>query len=466
MDSLRSFIEASRAARHVQALLFLKLVADINTKLSETQQTSDLETVPAWSTFISSITNYQWARFRSIGSGVGNALDDAVQLTESKNRQALGGAFSNISFRDIARETSGEVLNDLIGFVSLADFRPWISDPTELGELFEHLTGTLLERSFPEWGEFSVPPDVASLIAELMNPAATESILDPVCGSGRLLSALATKAGHNRGLIVGQEWRTPALSLCKMNLFAHGISAHIEVGDALLSPLRDDSGNLLKADVVIGNPPFGSRLPDDLLERRPELFRGGLNPRMRSEYAFVAHMLEVAREEAGRVAVIVPQGALFREEEQATRRGFIEENLLSGVLVLPPKLFTHTKISVAVLFFDKAKKSKDVLFVDASRSFAVSGRLNCIPTEEIERVLRAFKQFKDIPGFCYVASTEEIREKNFQFSVTHYVAQERAEQEDVDFEQLGKAISATEAELAEVRSEIDRFIEALGMKAP
>ena len=465
-DSLRPFLDAHRAARHVEALFFLKLIADIGSAFSESQRSSISETTPAWSAVVFSRGDHTWNDILSFGPDIARILDDAILIAGNKNH-ALRGAFSNISFHDISKEISNGpgILTRLVDLVSAADFRPWILEgPRALGEIFEHLTSILLERLSPEFGEFSVPPDVAKLIAEIMNPTSDESILDPVCGSGRLLSALARHVGLKHGPFAGQDWRTTALSLCQMNLFAHGISARIEAGDALHSPLRDKSGNFLKADVVIGNPPFGSRisLSDNLLEERPELLLRGLNNRIRSEYAFVAHILEVAREGTGRAAAIVPQGLLFRQEEQAIRRRLVEENILVGVLVLPPNLFTHTKISVAVLIFNKSKKSKGVLFIDASRSFVVSGRLNSIPSHELERIVSAFRNFQDIPGFCRVATAQEIQDNNFQFSVTRYVPQERPEREDMNFEQIGKAISDTESELDEVRREIDILIEALG----
>lgn len=458
MDILRSSIENNRAARHVQALLFLKLIADINEE----------EPPTAWPTLVPPGKNYKWAAFQSNRSGA-YELDQGMHLIESRNWEALGGAFSNICFRDIAKDISNgeEILRRLVEIVSAASFQPWISkNPIALGKNFENLTGTLMEGSSSEWGEFSVPSDVAKIIAKVMNPTIKESILDPVCGSGGLLSTLATHAGLKQGSILGQEWRTTALSMCKMNLFVHGVSAHIEAGDALYSPLRDDSGGLFKADIVVGNPPFGKRINSDLEYARPKLFRRGLKSRARSEYAFVAHMLDVANEDTGRVAVIVPQGALFREDERAIRENFISEGVLAGVILLPPRLFTHTSIAVAILLFIKSRKNRNVIFIDASRSFVTNGRLNSIPSIELDRITKAFKEFEDIPGFCHVASPEEIRDNNFQFSISRYVPPEEAERDEINFEQIGTAITATEADLAEVRTEIDSFIQSLRIKKP
>jgi type I restriction enzyme M protein len=119
---------------------------------------------------------------------------------------------------------------------------------------------------------------------------------------------------------------------------------------------------------------------------------------------------------------------------------------------------------VAILIFNKGKTHKDVLFIDASRSFVTSGRQVRIPAHELERIVQALRDFKDIPGFCRVVSPKEIRDNNFQFSVTHYVPQEKTEEEDIDFEKLRKVISGTEAELAKVRTEIDSFIQSLRIK--
>ena len=68
-------------------------------------------------------------------------------------------------------------------------------------------------------------------------------------------------------------------------------------------------------------------------------------------------MIEIARPQSGRVAVIVPHGVLFRGGcEGKIRQALIEENLLDAVVGLPANLFTTTGIPVAILVFDRSRE--------------------------------------------------------------------------------------------------------------
>ena len=84
-------------------------------------------------------------------------------------------------------------------------------------------------------------------------------------------------------------------------------------------------------------------------------FWRGIPPKTKGDYAFITHMIEIARPRSGRVGVIVPHGVLFRGgSEGKIRQALIEENLLDAVVGLPANLFTTTGIPVAILVFDRS----------------------------------------------------------------------------------------------------------------
>ena len=135
----------------------------------------------------------------------------------------------------------------------------------------------------------------------------------------------------------------------------------------------------MKFDVVVANPPFsldkwGAENADTDQYKR---FWRGIPPKSKGDYAFITHMIEIAKRQSGRVAVIVPHGVLFRGgAEGKIRQALIEENLLDAVVGLPANLFTTTGIPVAILVFDRSREQgganeerKDVLFIDASKEF-------------------------------------------------------------------------------------------------
>lgn len=457
-DAIRGGLLGNRGYLHVTVLFFLKFVSDLT--LDRANGAVD-DWRPAWRTLIIP-SECSWESLReSVGRpGLYLALDHALEVLERSNPGALHGISIEVRFEAFAEQYYE--LSKVLDIISQADLRPSrFIDPNQLGDFFEWLIGRLAEAEGRSGMDFHVPGSLAEIFARVLAPQPGHLILDPFCGSGTLLSRLALQAGVGQVRCAGQHPSPRSLSLCKMNLIFHGIEAtQIQVGNSLRDPLRDSSGDLLKADVVLCNPPFGWRNwgGEDLLRSRPELFGGGLNPRGGSEYAFLEHMLSVARKGVGRIGIIVSPGALFRQEERESRRRLVEENLLAAVVGLPPNLFHGTGIPAAILLVDKAKATDSVLFVDASRSFEPEGRLNRLSGAAVQRIVGALRDHVEVSGFSRSVRREEIRALDFHLGVASYVENEGGGESLRNARGLSYEIREIEGELAEVRSEIDSFL--------
>ena len=151
-------------------------------------------------------------------------------------------------------------------------------------------------------------------------------------------------------------------------------------------------------------------------------------------------MIETAYEGRGKVGVVVPHGVLFRGgSEGRIRKQTIKENLLEAVIGLPSKLFYGTGIPAAIVIFNKGKKSKNVLFIDASKEFGSGKNQNILREEDIEHIVSIYRRFLDEdlqPGvvedkYAYVASPEEIKENDFNLNIPRYV-DTFEEEEEID----------------------------------
>ena len=124
----------------------------------------------------------------------------------------------------------------------------------------------------------------------------------------------------------------------------------------------------------------------------------------KGDWAFISHMVEVALEKQGRVAVVVPHGVLFRgAAEGRIRQKMIEENILDAVIGLPGNLFPTTNIPVAILVFDRSREKggtredcKNVLFVDASREFLSGKNQNNLSEEHISKIMQTYKDRSNV----------------------------------------------------------------------
>jgi len=251
-------------------------------------------------------------------------------------------------------------------------------------------------------------------------------------------------------------------------MFLHGLdNARIEWCNTITSPQLVEADKLMKFDVVVANPPFSlDKWGADEAANDPfNRFFRGIPPKSKGDYAFISHMVETALADHGRVGVIVPHGVLFRgAAEGKIRQAMIEENILKAVVGLPANLFFGTGIPAAIMIFDKGKKTKDVLFVDASREFQDGKNQNHLRDQDIEKIVKTFKAFKSAEKYAYRATVDEIKENDFNLNIPRYV-DTFEEEPEVDIKAVQKEIEQLEKELAGTRKEMAGYLKELGYGA-
>jgi type I restriction enzyme M protein len=251
-----------------------------------------------------------------------------------------------------------------------------------------------------------------------------------------------------------------------MNMFLHEVdSARIEWCDTLTNPRLVEDDELMKFDIVVANPPFSLDKwgQEEASGDRFRRFHRGIPPKSRGDYAFISHMVEIALYGKGKVAVIVPHGVLFRGgSEGKIRKALIEENLLEAVIGLPANLFYGTGIPTAILLFNKAKETDDVLFIDASREYEDGTNQNVLRSQDIEKIAATFKAFQSVDKYAYRATREELAENDFNLNIPRYVDTFEPE-EQIDIKAVQKEIEIVEVELDKTREEITRYLKELDL---
>src|SRR5690606_28470534 len=155
----------------------------------------------------------------------------------------------------------------------------------------------------------------------------------------------------------------------------------------------------------------------------------GVPPKSKGDYAFITHMIEIAKRQTGRVAVIVPHGVLFRGGAGGRiRQALIEENLLDAVVGLPANLFTTTGIPVAILVFDRSREEgganadrRDVLFIDASREFNPGKTMNLLDDTQVAKIVGTCESRAELDKYSHLATPEEIAENGFNLNIPRYL---------------------------------------------
>ena len=408
---------------------------------------------------------------------IGELINEALYALEDANKAKLAGVFRNIDFNSDAnlgriKDRNRRLKQLLKDFHEPElDLRPSRVSEDVIGNTYIYLIERFATDAGKKAGEFYTPHAVSQLVARLAAPEPGNTICDPACGSGGLLIEAARAIGDGDYALYGMEVNGSTWALARMNMFLHNAdSADIEWCDTLNSPALVEGDRLKRFDVVVANPPFSLDKwgAEEAAHDRYNRFWRGVPPKSKGDWAFITHMVEVAREREGRVAVVVPHGVLFRgAAEKRIRQHMIEENLLDAVIGLPAGLFPTTGIPVAILVFDRAREKggaradrSDVVFIDASKEFAPGKAQNTLTAEHIERILGAYQTRADADKHAHVAPIDEIVENDFNLNIPRYV-DTFEEPEPIDIVAVQAEIEQLEAELAEVRAKMAEIMKEM-----
>ncbi|TRZ49245.1 type I restriction-modification system subunit M [bacterium] len=406
-------------------------------------------------------------------SDIGERIDIALGEIEEANKEKLEGVFREVSFNSEnklgqTRDRNARLKHLLEDFNDpRLDLRPSVvGEEDVIGNVYEYLLERFASDAGKKAGEFYTPGQVSTLLARLLAPKKGDTICDPACGSGSLLIKVGRQADERDFALFGQESNGTTHALCRMNMFLHGMdSFRIEWGDTIRNPRLVEHDQLMKFDIVVANPPFSLEKwgIEEATADPYRRFHRGLPPKSKGDYAFITHMIETAREGAGRVGVVVPHGVLFRgAAEGKIRRKLIEENLLEAVIGLPANLFFGTGIPAAILLFNKGKTHGDVLFIDASREYKDAKNQNILTEENLDKIVRTYRAFETVEKYAYRATAQELVDNDFNLNIPRYV-DTFEEEEEIDLVTVKKEIAGLEKELAVVRAKMDAYLKELGL---
>ena len=107
------------------------------------------------------------------------------------------------------------------------------------------------------------------------------------------------------------------------------------------------------------------------------------------------------------------------------RRKLIEADLIECVLGLGPNLFYNSPMEACVVICRTAKpkaRRNKILFINAVGEVTRERAQSFLTDDHIQRIVQAYEQFTDEPGFTRVATLEEIRAKDGSLNIPLYVA--------------------------------------------
>ena len=217
-------------------------------------------------------------------------------------------------------------------------------------------------------GQYFTPRSLISTMVDVTRPQIGETVCDPACGTGGFLLAaydymksqssdkekrdfLREKALH------GYDNTALVVTLASMNLYLHGIGT--DRSPILCQDSLEKSPSVL-VDVILANPPFGTRPSGSVEINREDFYVETKN----NQLNFLQHMM-VMLKNGGRAAVVLPDNVLFEGGAgEVIRKKLLTEFNLHTILRLPTGIFYAQGVKANVLFFSKGTPTKDIWCYD------------------------------------------------------------------------------------------------------
>ncbi|GAA0594295.1 N-6 DNA methylase [Caenispirillum bisanense] len=249
--------------------------------------------------------------------------------------------------------------------VEAIDGLDWYSAKEEgLGDLYEGLLEKNAGEKKSGAGQYFTPRPLIDSMVALMDPRPGETIQDPAAGTGGFLIAAhqhlcratddlfdltqAEAYWQKHSAVTGVELVQDAHRLGLMNLMLHGLEGTLLLGDTL----SEMGEGLPKADLVLSNPPFGTKKGGGLPSRGDFTY-----PTSNKQLAFLQHIYRTLKP-GGRAAVVLPDNVLFEDNTgRDIRRDLMEKCDLHTILRLPTGIFYSQGVKTNVLFFTRGQEA-------------------------------------------------------------------------------------------------------------
>ena len=253
--------------------------------------------------------------------------------------------------------------------ITLINEETWlVMDGDVKGAIYENILEKNGKDKKSGAGQYFTPRSLIKAMVDVTRPQIGETVADPACGTGGfLLTAFDYMKGQSSDKEKRRFLREEALqgvdntplvvTLASMNLYLHDIGTDrspIECRDSL------ESEPATLVDVILANPPFGTRPAGSVDINRPDFYVETKN----NQLNFLQHMM-IMLKNGGRAAVVLPDNVLFEGGAgEVIRKKLLSDFNLHTILRLPTGIFYAQGVKANVLFFKKGENTKDIWFYD------------------------------------------------------------------------------------------------------
>lgn len=273
----------------------------------------------------------------------------------------------------------------------------------------------ILKRMASDLGKFGDAAHVPKELVQLGNSLLGDKVQSVYCpfNTGYFFANALPKQSKT----CGEEKVLTDVFFAEVDTFLTDSNFHINQTDCISLPTYIGDGGLEQFQSAIAFPPlnqkYGKLEINDIWGRFPESSLTGDVYHLRHMLAHVSDL----------VVCFVSNNFLFRTAagEKHFKQDILEQGLLKAVVALPDGLLSNTMIPVNILVLDKAKTSKEVMFIDASSDKFVEkvsrtrGRL-----VNAEAIMEAFIT-ENNSEISKLSSIDEVIANEYNLSPSRYI---------------------------------------------
>lgn len=321
-------------------------------------------------------------------------------------------------------------------------------DRDVVADAFETFIGHALKGG---QGQFFTPRNVVRMIIDILNPNINDKIVDPACGSGGFLieslkfvwdkiddeyrvlgwsnsdiqrHKIKVATSNFRG--IDKDYFLSKVAKAYMTLVGDGTTG-IFCDDSLENPKNwsSETKNKIKLnlfDILITNPPFGSKIPvtgEAKLKEYEFGYKWKFNKKSKRwsktsilknqeepQVLFIERCLSLLKD-GGKMAMVLPNGILGNHKEAYLREYILEKGNLFAIVELPFETFSpNVTINTSVLFIKKGQSAEiNELFISINEHCGHDKKGRPTDKDDIPKVANYFRTRASNSNNFFIASS-------------------------------------------------------------
>lgn len=367
--------------------------------------------------------------FNDKESDVRKRIEDLFLSVKTKYREV----FNNDESISLDDNSLAYIVGELQNYCLIEAKRDVLSDA------FETFIGHALKGG---QGQFFTPRNVVRMMVDMIDPKQKETIIDPACGSGgfiieslRHIWTIVREEGEKLG------WPKEAIreeEMDRANTCIRGIDKDyflVKIAKSYMAIMGDGKGGIFcedslektenwntatrqkialgSFDIVLANPPFGSKMPVTGSEKLSqfelahkwtnkkgtnEWTKGKLSDKEAPQILFIERCYQLLKD-GGRMAIILPEGVYGNHLLGYIRQFLLKRGRVIAIVDIPIETFMpNTSTKTCILLFQKLKQ-EDIpvdypIYMAIAESCGHDRRGKETSSDDISKIASDFKKWK------------------------------------------------------------------------